>query len=45
MMTVLAMENKFPLNQTGRTLEPSRRRQEELRQPSRPFLAAQETSA
>jgi hypothetical protein len=45
MMTVLAMENKFQLQQTSQTLEHSRLRQEELRQLSRPILAAPETSA
>jgi len=45
MMTGLAMEKKFQLNQTGRTLEPGRHRQEELRQLSHPILAAQEISA
>ena len=42
MMTVLAIEQKFQLNQTGQTLEHARLRQEELRQLSHPILAAQE---
>jgi hypothetical protein len=45
MMTALAMENEFQLNQTGQTLEPARLSQEELRQPSHPIPAAPETSA
>jgi hypothetical protein len=45
MMTVLAMENKFQLNQFSRGLEPSRLSQEELRQLSHPILAAPEISA
>jgi hypothetical protein len=45
MMTGLAMEKKFQLNQTGQMLEHARFRQEELRQLSHPILAAPEISA
>ena len=38
-MTALAMEQKFQLDQTGQTLEHARLRQEALCQPSHPILA------
>jgi hypothetical protein len=45
MMTGLAMEKKFPLNQAGQTWEPARLRQGELRQLSHPILVAQDKGA
>jgi len=45
MMTALAMEKQFQLNQLSQTLERSRLVQEELRHLSYQVLAAQETRA
>jgi hypothetical protein len=45
MITALAMEKKFQLNQLSQTLEHARLSQEELRHLSRQILAAQETDA
>jgi hypothetical protein len=44
MMTVLAMENKFQLNQTSQSLDHPRLCQEELRQLFHLILAAPEIS-
>jgi len=44
MMTGLAMENKFQLQQTSQTLT-TRRRQAQLRQPFQQLSAAPETNA
>jgi len=45
MMTVLAMERKFQVNQTNQALDPLRLRQEELRPLSHPTFVAPEISA